>query len=117
VLLCSALSPVEATIKFHFTADYPNELPEWEVEAGPGLSAELCVELRELVSGCAAENLGMEMGFTLAMVVQEFLSEHNDDEEKARLSAIQDKKDAERAALEAELAKRAVWFGEWGERA
>ncbi|XP_005813834.1 RWD domain-containing protein 1 isoform X2 [Xiphophorus maculatus] len=66
---------VEATLKFTYVAEYPDEPPLWEIYSQENLEDGDLENILTLLKQQAEENLGMVMIFTLVTAVQEKLNE------------------------------------------
>ncbi|XP_076593998.1 RWD domain-containing protein 1 isoform X2 [Chaetodon auriga] len=81
---------VEATIKFTYVENYPDEPPLWEIHSQENLEDSDVEDILTLLQQQAEENMGMVMIFTLVTAVQEKLNEivdvmkNRQEEEKRR---------------------------------
>ncbi|XP_054879178.1 RWD domain-containing protein 1 [Poeciliopsis prolifica] len=81
---------VEATLKFTYVSEYPDEPPLWEIYSQENLEDGDLENILTLLKQQAEENLGMVMIFTLVTAVQEKLNEivdamkNRQEEEKLR---------------------------------
>lgn len=95
--------PANFYLKVTYTPNYPEEVPEMEVEDASALLAEENMEgLLEELRAAAEENLGMPMVFTLATLAKEKL----EDLIKARLDAAENERTERLLREEMEEQKR-----------
>ncbi|KAJ3597803.1 hypothetical protein NHX12_001320 [Muraenolepis orangiensis] len=96
---------VEATLKFTYVENYPDEPPEWEIFARENLEDGDEEEILTLLQQQAEENLGMVMIFTLVGAVQEKLN--------AMVDQIKNRREEEKMRLEreAEEAEKVTFQG------
>eukprot|EP01071_Lankesteria_metandrocarpae_P008159 Lankesteria_metandrocarpae@DN4888_c0_g1_i1.p1 len=68
---------VGATLSVKYTAKYPDELPEWKLEATRGLDPDMVRQLNELVKEEMQANVGMPMIFSVAEAMRSWLIANN----------------------------------------
>lgn len=96
---------VEATLKFTYVEQYPDEAPLWEIFAQENLEDSDAEEVLTLLKQQAEENLGMVMIFTLVTAVQEKLNEIVDHIKNRR------EEELKRKEAEAEEAEKVAFQG------
>lgn len=67
---------VAVTLHVTYTATYPEEAPEWELE-NVVMPDEKAAELKEKVHETVESSIGMAMVYTMAETCQDYLREHN----------------------------------------
>ncbi|XP_069028076.1 RWD domain-containing protein 1 [Embiotoca jacksoni] len=90
---------VEATLKFTYVGNYPDEPPLWEIHSQENLEDRDMEDILSFLQQQAEENLGMVMIFTLVTAVQEKLNEIVDAMKNRR---EEEKRRKDREAEEAE---------------
>lgn len=96
---------VEATLKFTYVEQYPDEAPLWEIFSQENLEDSDAEEILTLLKQQAEENLGMVMIFTLVTAVQEKLNEMVDQIKNRR------EEELKRKEAEAEEAEKVAFQG------
>ena len=82
--------------------EYPNAVPDMEIEVVRGLSPEQKAELEALSRAKAEENLGMVMVYTLCEEIKEWLVAHNQPKQDKSMFAMMQRRELEKAAPSAE---------------
>ncbi|XP_070691620.1 RWD domain-containing protein 1 [Pempheris klunzingeri] len=95
---------VEATLKFTYVENYPDEPPLWEIHSQENLEDSDVEDVLTLLQQQAEENLGMVMIFTLVTAVQEKLNEIVDvmknRREEEKLRKEREAEEAEKVAFQ-----------------
>jgi hypothetical protein len=84
-------------IVFKFKANYPDEIPDWDIEEAENITSE--EDVSEFLTAQANENLGMPMIYTLALSLIEKLNKDNETR-KSDAAAVKETKEREREAEE-----------------
>ncbi|KAH3727403.1 RWD domain-containing protein 1-like [Dreissena polymorpha] len=95
---------VSCTMKFGYTAIYPDEPPEMEITDSDNLEEDELTDLINHMQTLAEENLGMAMVFTMVSAIQEKLSCCIDERKKQRKAAeerrVREEEELERKKFE-----------------
>lgn len=97
-------NPRGLSLHVTYTANYPDELPEYEIETIEGqIPSSYYTKIREAVKSAAEESIGMAMIFTMVSIIKEELDNIVLDAQKAEEEIINERRRKEEEAEQAKF--------------